>query len=93
MTRSQQIEAEVRAIISDIARQDASLIGSDEDLVERLAVDSVFLAVLELFKQGLIELEQAVMFGRIEVIWLGDQTGETRVGLARYFEGSHGYAG
>lgn len=41
MTRSPHIEAEVRAIISDIARQDASLIGSDEDLVERLAVDSL----------------------------------------------------
>lgn len=41
MTRSPHIEAEVRALISEIARQDASLIRSDEDLVERLGVDSL----------------------------------------------------
>jgi segregation and condensation protein A len=41
-------------------------------LVERLEVIVRFLAVLELFKQGLVELEQAVTFGEIEIVWLGD---------------------
>ena len=40
--------------------------------VERLEVVVRFLAVLELFKQGLVELEQAPNFGDIEIIWLGD---------------------
>jgi len=40
-------------------------------LVERLEVVVRFLAILELFKQGLVELEQATTFGEIEVVWLG----------------------
>jgi segregation and condensation protein A len=31
-----------------------------------------FLAVLELFKQGVVELDQAGNFGEIEITWLGD---------------------
>ena len=30
-----------------------------------------FLAILELFKQGLVDLEQATTFGDITVVWLG----------------------
>jgi len=30
-----------------------------------------FLAVLELFKQGFIELDQPTAFGDIEIIWIG----------------------
>jgi segregation and condensation protein A len=41
-------------------------------LVERLAVVVRFLAVLELFKQGLIDLDQPRTFGDIEIVWLGD---------------------
>jgi segregation and condensation protein A len=41
------------------------------DLVERLDVVVRFLAVLELFKQGLIDLDQARTFGDIEIVWLG----------------------
>jgi segregation and condensation protein A len=41
------------------------------DLVERLEVVVRFLALLELFKQGLVELDQASSFGDIEVVWLG----------------------
>ena len=41
MTRSPHIEATVRALISELARQDASTIGWDEDLVERLGIDSL----------------------------------------------------
>jgi len=35
------IEAEVRALITDVARVDGSAIGRDEDLVERLGIDSL----------------------------------------------------
>ena len=40
-------------------------------LVERLEVIVRFLALLELFKQGLVELEQTERFGDIEVVWTG----------------------
>lgn len=41
MTRSPHIEAAVRALIRELARQDASTIGRDEDLVEVLGIDSL----------------------------------------------------
>lgn len=40
-------------------------------LVERLEIVVRFLAVLELFKQGFVELDQPAAFGDIEIIWLG----------------------
>ncbi|MCE9621630.1 MAG: segregation/condensation protein A [Actinomycetia bacterium] len=40
-------------------------------LVERLEVIVRFLALLELFKQGLVDLEQTESFGDIEVVWVG----------------------
>ncbi len=40
-------------------------------LVERLEIVVRFLAVLELFKQGLVDLDQPRTFGEIEIIWLG----------------------
>ncbi len=40
-------------------------------LVERLEVIVRFLAVLELFKQGVIELDQDEQFGEIDVLWTG----------------------
>jgi len=43
-----------------------------DGLVERLEVIVCFLAVLELFKQGLIDVEQADAFGDIELRWLGE---------------------
>ncbi len=42
-------------------------------LVERLEVVVRFLAVLELFKQGLVDLDQPTTFGEIEIVWLGDE--------------------
>ena len=42
-----------------------------DGLVERLEVVVRFLAVLELFKLGLVELDQAVTFGDIQVVWVG----------------------
>jgi segregation and condensation protein A len=41
------------------------------DLVERLDVVVRFLAVLELFKQGFIDLDQPHTFGDIQIVWLG----------------------
>ena len=42
-----------------------------EDLVDRLEVVVRFLAVLELFKQGFIEIDQPAAFGDIEILWVG----------------------
>jgi segregation and condensation protein A len=42
-----------------------------EDLVERLEIVVRFLAVLELFKQGFVELDQPAAFGDIEIVWVG----------------------
>jgi segregation and condensation protein A len=39
--------------------------------MERLEVVVCFLAILELYKQGRIELDQADRFGDIEIAWLG----------------------
>jgi segregation and condensation protein A len=41
-------------------------------LRERLHVVVRFLAVLELFKKGLVDLEQACTFGDISIVWLGE---------------------
>jgi segregation and condensation protein A len=38
---------------------------------DRLTVIVSFLAVLELTKQGLIDLEQAASFGELEILWVG----------------------
>jgi len=42
-------------------------------LTERLEVVVRFLAVLELFKQGLVDLDQATTFGEIHVRWTGGE--------------------
>lgn len=41
------------------------------DLTERLEVIVRFLAVLELYKQGVVDLEQASCFAELQVHWLG----------------------
>ncbi len=55
-------------------------------LVERLEVVVRFLALLELFKQGLVDLHQAVTFGDIEVEWIGvgDVTADVLAGVDDY---------
>jgi segregation and condensation protein A len=55
-------------------------------LVERLEVIVRFLALLELYKQGAVDLEQAVTFGRLEVVWLGHPM-ESRPEMAEEYEG------
>jgi segregation and condensation protein A len=46
------------------------------DLVERLDVVVRFLAVLELFKQGFVDLDQVRAFGDIQIVWLGRDRSE-----------------
>lgn len=41
-------------------------------LIERLEVIVRFLALLELFKQGMVDLDQGERFGDIEIIWTPD---------------------
>lgn len=50
------------------------------DLVERLDVVVRFLAILELFKRGFVELEQVATFGDIEIVWRGPARDELDVG-------------
>ena len=42
---------------------------------QRLEVIVRFLAVLELYKRGLVELDQATTFGDLEITWVGDEAG------------------
>ncbi len=51
-------------------------------LVERLEVIVRFLAVLELFKQGLVDLDQPATFGDIEISWVGPEVGGAELALA-----------
>jgi segregation and condensation protein A len=44
-------------------------------LVERLEIIVRFLAILELFKQGLVDLDQGERFGDITIVWKGDTAG------------------
>ena len=45
-------------------------------LVDRLEVVVRFLAVLELFKQGFVDLDQPSTFGDIRIVWLGRDRSE-----------------
>lgn len=47
-------------------------------LVERIEIVVRFLAVLELYKQGLVDLEQLESFGEIEIRWCGAELGTHR---------------
>jgi segregation and condensation protein A len=41
------------------------------ELADRLSVIVRFLAILELYKQGAVELEQAANFAELNIVWLG----------------------
>jgi segregation and condensation protein A len=43
-----------------------------EGLAERLVVVVRFLAILELYKEGLVDLDQATNFGELRITWLGE---------------------
>ncbi|MGA1499919.1 MAG: segregation and condensation protein A [Ilumatobacteraceae bacterium] len=42
------------------------------DLVDRIEIIVRFLALLELFKQGYVEIDQAEKFGDIDIVWIGE---------------------
>jgi len=57
------------------------------DLADRVEVIVRFLALLELFKQGVIELDQPERFGDIEVVWSADDEVDTDAILIDAYEG------
>lgn len=54
--------------------------------VEKIEIAVRFLAVLELYKQGHIDLGQNANFGEIEIIWLGVEGGAD-LSLVDVYEG------
>jgi segregation and condensation protein A len=54
---------------------------------ERLEVVVRFLAVLELYKQGMIDLDQPGAFGDIEITWLGGELAQADLGLVDVYDG------
>ncbi len=57
------------------------------DLVDRIEVIIRFLAVLELFKQGVVEIDQPDRFGDIEIEWCADTDVDTDTILVDAYEG------
>jgi segregation and condensation protein A len=57
------------------------------DLADRIEVIVRFLAVLELFKQGFVEIDQPERFGDIDVIWCGPDDASTEAILIDAYEG------
>ena len=51
-------------------------------LVDRIEIVVRFLAVLELFKQGMVNVNQAKAFGNIQLEWFGGDPAEARSALA-----------
>ena len=49
-----------------------------DSLVERLAVVVRFLAVLELYKQGMVDLDQPETFGDLTISWIGGEPADDR---------------
>lgn len=57
------------------------------DLADRIEVIVRFLAVLELFKQGAVDLDQPERFGDIEVAWIADSSFDESELLVDVYEG------
>ena len=51
-------------------------------LMDRLEVVVRFLALLELFKQGLVDIAQTSAFGDIDILWLGEDGADEALALA-----------
>lgn len=51
-------------------------------LTDRVEIVVRFLAVLELFKEGLVDLEQATSFGELTVRWIGGATADVELVVA-----------
>ncbi|HLI00516.1 MAG TPA: segregation/condensation protein A, partial [Acidimicrobiales bacterium] len=56
-------------------------------LEERLEVIVHFLAVLELYKRGLVDLEQAVTFGDLAVRWTGGEDADRELADVEEYRG------
>lgn len=54
---------------------------------ERLEVVVRFLALLELYKQGMVDLDQPGAFGEIQIVWLGGELGQADLGLVDVYDG------
>ena len=72
----------VAELIDELPRVGPHLVPpAHQRLVERLEVIVRFLALLELFKQGCVDLDQTERFGDIEVVWTGATTTSTRASI------------
>jgi segregation and condensation protein A len=56
-------------------------------LVERIEVVVRFLALLELYKQGMVDLGQPAAFGDIEITWLGGEQAHADLALVDVYDG------
>lgn len=56
-------------------------------LVDRIEVVVYFLAVLEMYKQDLVDITQFSSFGEIQVEWVGDEDAEATFDLIDAYEG------
>jgi segregation and condensation protein A len=57
------------------------------ELAERLEVIVRFLAVLEMYKRGLVDLEQTATFGDLTISWLGDGEDHDYAGPVEEYQG------
>lgn len=53
-----------------------------QSLVDRIEIVVRFLALLELFKQGLVDIDQPRAFGDIEIVWVGEGDADEAYALA-----------
>ncbi|MEY4016117.1 MAG: segregation and condensation protein [Actinomycetota bacterium] len=78
----------VEELMEDIARVGSTSFRTlTTGLVERLEIVVRFLAILEMYKQGFIELDQADRFGDITVLWTGIGTGNESMAEIDSYEG------
>lgn len=78
----------VEELMEDIARVGStSFRALTTGLVERLEIVVRFLAILEMYKQGFIELDQVDRFGDITVLWTGIGTGNESMAEIDSYEG------
>mgnify|MGYP000291771288 CR=1 FL=1 len=84
------IRASVQDAVEDLARElpgrgPTTFHALTQGITERLTIIVHFLAVLELFKQGMVEIEQAGNFATIEIRWTGgDHDDATPITVEEY---------
>lgn len=87
------IRINVMDAVADLCRElprrgRASFRDLTSNLTDRIEVIVNFLAILELFKQGLVDLDQSHTFGDIQVIWCaGSSVGEEALELVDTYDG------